>query len=166
MGSDEKAAVPVVRLELKHVNLRQLVEMDEFLGTAPLFRAAGQEGTQRLIDNAVPRRLAAGQAIFREGDAGNSLFLVLRGEVTLGHDAAVIASVRKGDFFGEAEVLAPRSLRGCNATAADAADVAEFPLADIAAVVQKQVAVLALLRDARDERAKANSELDDFLNRW
>jgi len=165
MASDGKS-VPVVRLELKHVNLKDLVQMDELLGTAPLFRAAGPEGMRRLIDTATPRRLTDGQHVYREGDGTNSLFLVLRGEVTLGRESAVVATVRKGEFFGEAEVLAPKARRGCTATATGAADVAEFSIAEVAAVVQKQVAVLALLRDTRDHRAKTGDELNDFLNRW
>ena len=165
MGSDEKP-VPVVRLELKHLNLKELVEIDELLAQAPLFHAAGPQGMARLVEKAIPRRLAAGQAIFRQGDAGASVFMVIRGEVTLGHEAAVVATVHSGDFFGEAEALTPKSLRGYTAAAVGSADVAEFPAEEIALLVKKEVAVLALLRDARDARARANSELDDFLNRW
>ena len=86
--------------------------------------------------------------------------------MTLGHEAAVITTVHKGEFFGEPEVLNPRNPRSCTATAAGPADVAEFPFTEVADLVKRQLALYALLRESRDARAKANSELDDFLNRW
>jgi CRP/FNR family transcriptional regulator, cyclic AMP receptor protein len=164
--ADVDKPVAVVRLELKHVDLKELLQLDELLGKAPLFRAAGPEGTRRLVETATPRKLSAGQTVFKQGERGANLFMVLRGEVTLGHDAAVVATARKGDFFGEAEVLSPKSPRGCTATAAGPADVAEFPLAEVGPLLQAHLALYALLRECRDARAKANSELDDFLNRW
>lgn len=162
----EDKPVPVVRLELKHVDFKELAQIDELVGKAPLFKAAGADGMRRLIEKATPRRLAAGQAVFKQGERGTNLFMVLRGEVTLGQGAKVVATVHKGEFFGEAEVLDPKAARGCTATAASSADVAEFPYAEVAPLIDRQVALLALLREARDVRAKANSELDDFLNRW
>jgi len=163
---NERKPVPVVRLELKHVDLKELVRIDGLLGEAPLFKAVGRTGVARLIEKASPRRLAAGQAAYRQGEKGNGLFLVLRGEIVLSQNETVVDTVRKGDFFGEAEILDPLAPRGCTAMAADAADVAEFPHAEVASLVRSHVALLALLRDARDARAKAHHELNDFLNRW
>lgn len=165
MDNEEKP-VPVVRLELKRVDLKELVRIDDLLGSAPLFRAVGPDGMRRLIEKAVPRRLTHGQAVYRQGEKGNSLFLVLRGEVSLGDDAAEVATVRKGEFFGEGEVLDQKALRACSAIAVGAADVAELPATALVPLVQRHVELFSLLRETHDARAKANTELDEFLKRW
>jgi len=167
--ADEGAPVPVVRLELKRIDLRELLRIDDLLRTAPLFKALGPETTEHLVKVAATRRLAAGQSVYREGEAGDSLFLVLRGEVALSHgtgDQAVEqCRIQKGDFFGEEEVLATRK-RTCNATAAGPADLVEFPHAELARACQTLPAVRTLLAAARDARARAREELSDFLDRW
>ncbi len=163
----------VIRVELKRVDFQELLSLDPLIGKATLFAAIGPEDTRRLVAAATPRRFGPGQAIFGEGSEGSSLFLVLRGEVALsraqGDTTVEIGEVAKGEFFGEAEALGPSTARAQTATAAPGAgsvDVAEFPRSVVAQLAQKYVALYALLRDARDARAKARDELADFLKRW
>ncbi|MGI5862737.1 MAG: cyclic nucleotide-binding domain-containing protein [Myxococcales bacterium] len=159
-----------IKLELKRVDLQEWVKLDEMLGMAPLFTAMGPASTSLLLSKATTRRYQPGELVFQEGTPGNSLFMVLRGEVALGRgngDKAVeICTVRKADFFGEGEVLGPEVNRSYSATAVGQADLAEFAYADIYAMSKKHFQVYGLLRETRDARAKANDELNDFLDRW
>ena len=63
------------------------------------------------------RRFRRNETIFHQGDPGNSLFIVESGAVKIvlpspeGEDAAIIATLGRGDFFGELALLdgAPHS---------------------------------------------------------
>ncbi len=129
MAQEEKPSV--IKLELKRVDLQELVKIDDMLGTAPLFKSIGPEATTGLLTGAATRRVQGGQPVFQEGSPGTSLFLVLRGEVGLGRGqgaaAVELCTVSKGEFFGEAEVLGPSAKRSYTATAIGQADLAEFP---------------------------------------
>src|SRR6185436_11079967 len=54
-----------------------------------------------------PQLYAAGEAIVAEGDAGDSMFVLARGEaaVTLSQTEGVVATLRTGAFFGEMSLL-------------------------------------------------------------
>jgi CRP/FNR family cyclic AMP-dependent transcriptional regulator len=57
------------------------------------------------------RRFRRGETIFHQGDPGDSLFLIVEGAVKIvlpspeGEEAAIIATLSKGDFFGELALL-------------------------------------------------------------
>ncbi len=168
--SGEHRSNGVIRVELKRVDLRELLSLDPLVGRATLFGAIGAEDTRRLVAAAKTLRFGPGQAIYGEGSTGNSLFMVLRGEVILsrqqGGTSVEIGTLQKGEFFGEDEVLGPSIVRSQSAAASGAADVAEFSQAHVASLARTHVELLALLRETRDVRARAEDELADFLNRW
>src|SRR4051795_3766924 len=76
------------------------------LRQVPVFEALGPEDLRRVADVAVPRRFAAGQVIFREGDSSDTCYVV-----RLGHARALrentdgrmiaLAHFGPGDIFGE-----------------------------------------------------------------
>ena len=76
------------------------------LGNVPVFEAMGPEDLRRVAEVAVPRRFAAGQVIFREGDASDTCYVVRNGharavrENTDGRTIA-LAHFGPGDIFGE-----------------------------------------------------------------
>jgi CRP-like cAMP-binding protein len=76
------------------------------LRQVPVFEALGPEDLRRVADVAVPRRFAAGQVIFREGDSSDTCYVVRTGhtralrENTDGRMIA-LAHFGPGDIFGE-----------------------------------------------------------------
>jgi CRP/FNR family transcriptional regulator, cyclic AMP receptor protein len=58
------------------------------------------------------RDFAAGEAIFREGDAGREMFGLVSGRVELRHGDEVVLSIEPGGTFGEMAIISetPRSL--------------------------------------------------------
>jgi CRP-like cAMP-binding protein len=166
----EDKATPLLKLELKRVDLLEWIKIDEMLGIAPLFKALGPASTDQLLSAASTRRVQDGQPVYLEGTSGNSLFLVLRGEAILsrgqGQTATEVATLHKGDFFGEGEVLGPKTTRSYSARARGQTDLAEMPYTAIYAMTKKHFEVYGLLRETRDAREKAKDDLADFLNRW
>ena len=81
-------------------------DIARLLGRAPLFSDLEQSDLEQLAQVAVPRSYAAGEAVFREGDTGDTCYLIRSGSVrvTRRHsDGRVItlAELRPGDIFGE-----------------------------------------------------------------
>ena len=81
-------------------------ETARLLGRVPLFADLSDRDLAELAQVAVPRRYEAGQAVFREGDSGDTCFVVREGSVrvTRRHsDGRVItlAELRPGEMFGE-----------------------------------------------------------------
>ncbi len=78
----------------------------ELLAKVPIFAALAPDDLRRVADVAVPRRFAAGQVIFREGDSSDTCYVVRNGharalrENTDGRMIA-LAHFGPGDIFGE-----------------------------------------------------------------
>ncbi len=83
------------------------------------FLLEGPSATVRpaLLDRFV-RRLEAGQWLFREGDSGSEMFVVLRGSLLLVRGGLELKRVRPGDYFGEMSMLL-NAHRSAGASAAE-----------------------------------------------
>src|SRR5215213_1977339 len=67
----------------------------ELLGRVPVFETLGPDDLARVGEVAVPRRFAANQVIFREGDESDTCYIVADGH------AIALARFGPGDIFGE-----------------------------------------------------------------
>jgi CRP/FNR family transcriptional regulator len=80
-------------------------ETASLLERTPIFRTLTPEQVAELAKVAVPRTYPAGQVIFREGDAGDTCFVVRDGAVKImrehGGRTIALAELRSGDMFGE-----------------------------------------------------------------
>lgn len=93
------------------------VKMTQFLKGIPLFQALSTKQLQIIAKDVQPRHFKRGAIIFREGDPGQLLYLVLSGQVRIyvngldGSEMSVILFGRPGDMFGELAVIdgLPRS---------------------------------------------------------
>jgi signal transduction histidine kinase len=88
--------------------------LDE-LRQIPLFADLSEEDLERLYRMAETVSIPAGQLVLREGDPGDSLYVVLEGELEVtkrqGSQDVLLALYDPGQFFGEMALLeqAPRS---------------------------------------------------------
>jgi CRP/FNR family transcriptional regulator, cyclic AMP receptor protein len=81
-------------------------ETARLLGRVSVFSGLTPEQLADLASVAVPRRWGAGEVIFREGDAGDTCYVVQDGcvRVTRNHTdgrTITLAELRSGDLFGE-----------------------------------------------------------------
>lgn len=79
---------------------------------APLFAALSDEDARRLFDSMAPRRLSRGEVVFREGDEGDSLYVIVSGKVKLARSSAdgresLLAVLGPGEMFGELSLFDP-----------------------------------------------------------
>ncbi len=89
---------------------------EELLKRVPMFEGLSAQDFGRVVGALVPRTTLAGETIIRQGERGDSLFLVARGVVAVlvtrdGGETVRVASLHAGDFFGEMALLTdePRS---------------------------------------------------------
>lgn len=71
------------------------------LGGVPIFADLPKRHLRRLARDTDELTFAPGEAVVREGDLGETLFVVLEGEGTVTRAGKKVGSVVPGDFFGE-----------------------------------------------------------------
>jgi CRP/FNR family transcriptional regulator len=81
-------------------------DIAELLSRVPLFAGLSERDVEELAQVAVPRSWLAGEAIFREGDPGDTCYVIRSGgvRVTRRHSDGrqiTLAELREGDIFGE-----------------------------------------------------------------
>lgn len=158
-----------VRLERKREQQEQraIEERCRAISQVPLFQPLSAEQTQAVARGAADVLLGPGQVLFRQGQGGDSLYIIRRGEVEVlaeGADAAParMATLRTGDFFGEMSALTgqPRS-----ATIRALTDVCcvEICKADLGAMFAADPSIMEkmsqIVVDRNAARAAAMSEL-------
>jgi len=130
----------------------------------PLFSSLPAEQLRALVEKCRFIDRAPGQAVVREGEAGDALYVIVRGEfeVTVAVRAEPIGRLGEGAFFGELAVLTNRP-RSATVTAISDAQLLEIDRAVLASLVESDPAVLRTLlrffRDRLTERLFATSPL-------
>lgn len=165
LGSAEDRAVEAVEQELQAA-----VRTERTLSKSPLFDELPQGALHDLIDRARMVRFSKDASIFRQGDSGDTLFVVVDGEVGVideGPPRRAVSKILPGDFFGEMALVggAPRS-----ATCAALTDVELIALDHevMAGVLREHPGVLTVLlryfRDRSIERVLSTSPLFSCLS--
>ena len=76
------------------------------LPPTPLFSDLKKEELSRVMEKIQARRFAKGKTVCREGDPGNSIYIISHGRVAVtrqppGQEKRVLAELKEGEFFGE-----------------------------------------------------------------
>lgn len=95
--------------------------VDDVLRSAPLFRELDDEAATALRNSMTAVHLDRGEVLFREGDAGDRVYVVISGKIKLGRTAPdgrenLLALLGPGQMFGELSLFDP----GPRSTAASA----------------------------------------------
>ena len=80
------------------------------LSGSPLFEMLSNQELEYVAELSRPRRYSAGQVVFEEGELGDSLYVIVSGEVEVirrdaGGDSKVIATLGPPEFFGEMSLI-------------------------------------------------------------
>lgn len=168
---DSSDSAPVIKVGLKRLHLDERVFGDDELKSCSLVRVLGPTVMRKVLEHSTGRRFSDGARVFVEGDPGDALFFVLKGEARLSTGGSAgtpadFAVVGKGEVMGEREALGESALRTCSARAVGELEVVELPRALVVQCVGKFPGLAQLLRDTARARQAAGAELTDFLNRW
>ena len=125
----------------------------DFLGQVPLFAGLDAALRETIAERMTPVRVVAGEWLFREGDPGETMYIVRAGRLEVVDETAdaVIRELGRGDGVGELALLsaAPRS---ASVRAARASDLLEVTREDFERLLQSTPALsLALNRVLGDQ---------------
>lgn len=86
--------------------------MQEILARAALFQGVAQDTITELTYSLQPTRFPPGHNIFREGDAGDRLYIIIDGKVKIGRHSPdgrdnLLAIMGPADMFGELALFDP-----------------------------------------------------------
>ena len=95
-----------------HTNkLKSALALDEksSLEKFEVFRGLSGSDIDRIIEAGIIRSVSGGKSLFRKGDVGKEVFLVLKGKVHLVDEydkhKKVLAELQTGEFFGEMSMI-------------------------------------------------------------
>lgn len=75
------------------------------LARVPLFKTLSRRDLQRIASNATAHRAVKGEELTREGRSGYEFFVIGEGRATVRRKGRKVASLKRGDFFGELALL-------------------------------------------------------------
>jgi CRP-like cAMP-binding protein len=78
-----------------------------YLSKVPMFSKCSSAQLEHLANVAVERDAQPGDAIIRQGDAGEEFFVIATGAARVVRDGNAVTELHDGDFFGELALLDP-----------------------------------------------------------
>jgi len=101
------AALPIARLaSLKRIDTTVLAPRGlELLRAVPMLAALPPPVLERLAQSLVRQSVAAGHAVFHEGDDGDMFWVIESGRAVVTSDGRFLADLGPGDSFGEIALL-------------------------------------------------------------
>lgn len=123
-----------------------VMAIDTALKRASPFAVLPQDALEFLRRRLKPRTLEAGETIIRQGDAGDSLFLIRSGTAQVMTNQRQIAILGSGDSFGEGAVVTgmPRS---ATVRAIEQMELLELPREDFLDVARAHASLAAFFRE-------------------
>jgi CRP/FNR family transcriptional regulator len=136
---------------------------NEALRAVPLFRDFEASELSELARLIVTRRFGNHQTIFREGDPGQSFYLILAGSVAIVHIVpdgreTILSILKERDFFGEMSIF-ESALRAASVRTLTDVEVGIIDRADFLALIDRSPRIGRLLVTALSDRLRAANKL-------
>jgi len=125
---------------------------DTLVATSELFRSFSPPERKRLLEMFIPQEFAAGALILEEGQPGDSLYLIKKGEVEvftrdLQGEILPLARLKEGDFFGEISLITGRP-RTASVKARQGVELLRLPKADFNQILKIHPEILTVLEES------------------
>lgn len=162
-------STPVVKVELKRANPLEIVRGDRMLSVSGLVHALG-DSLPASLSGALIRRYPDKVVLMQKDDPGDSLMLIISGEVRLfarrDRDNVELTTARVGEVVGECEVLSGQGKRCFTALAQGQVEVIDITRRALLQGEHLPRPLAAYLERVKLQRTRQLDELTDFMNRW
>jgi CRP/FNR family transcriptional regulator, cyclic AMP receptor protein len=85
--------------------MHRMSEIDRYLTEIPLFSACSKRDLQALSALTTALTIPAGKVVTSQGQSGREFVVILEGKATVSINGTEIATLGRGDFFGEIALL-------------------------------------------------------------
>jgi CRP-like cAMP-binding protein len=143
----------------------------EFLSKTPFFGGLSDEALRRLAGMLKERSFEDGATLFRQGDAGRSMFVIARGEVVMTVATKTGGEIRLvrlgvGDFFGEITLIEMQP-RTCTARCVGATKLLELTGMDLYRLYREDVhAYVMVLQNINRELCRRLRSADQRITEY
>ena len=157
----QRAAARFPELYAKDAALIPVFERMRFLRSVPLFAEIPGEDLRLVAEILDTVEHPAGEVVFRKGETGEDMYIIVQGKVAIRDGAATIATLGEREFFGELSVI-DREARSADAVVMEAAELLRLRAADLGELmarrpqIQEQI-LLVLVRRLRVLNARVRS---------
>ncbi len=141
------------------------------LDTIPLFSGIPREELVSVLTAVRPRKVSAGEVVVREGEPGDTLYLIVQGTLRvstkgLGGEEVALAALGAGDFFGEVALLTGRA-RTATVSALTEADLLVLDRSTVDLLRARHPEIEVSLKEFHRRRAERTVEalVDRLLSR-
>jgi small-conductance mechanosensitive channel/CRP-like cAMP-binding protein len=138
-------------------SLSSFEETRAALAGVPLFSSVVPEHLERLARSVSVQRFGRGEVLFRQGEPGETLFVVLSGELDILSEqdgrTEHVASVRAGSFVGEGSLMTGDARSATGAAARDTVAIV-IDKADMLEVLRGDAELAGRIADVMAERAE------------
>jgi CRP/FNR family cyclic AMP-dependent transcriptional regulator len=136
-------------------------ETATLLARTPLFSGLSLAELDELAQVAVPRTYEPGQVVFREGDQGDTCFVVRSGAVKItrehGGRTIALAELRAGDTFGELSMFGGE-VRSATAQALEATAAVALLAGDIRRLLARNPEIALKMLETMANRVRATNQ--------
>jgi small-conductance mechanosensitive channel/CRP-like cAMP-binding protein len=137
-------------------SLSSFEETRAALAGVPLFSSVVPEHLERLARSVSVQRFGRGEVLFRQGEPGETLFVVLSGELDILSEkegrAELVASGRAGSFVGEGSLMTGEARSATGAAASDTVAIV-IDKADMLEVLRGDAELAGRIADVMADRA-------------
>ena len=132
------------------INKQELEDRLKFIELVPIFESMENVKLNSIASSMYKCTFDIGQNIFKEGDIGDSLFIIKFGEVDCEKNNKVIRVLKSRDIFGEYAVLfdIPRSLSCCAKTKVTCFQISNTQLVETLGKDYKYIILKSIIKQA------------------
>ena len=136
----------------------------DIVDTVPLFAGLDTEIISKLCVSLRPYQALADEYVYRQGEIGKELYIILQGRVEMSRDMHRLGVLGAGSFFGDEVVRAKNAdlrptKRERSAKAVENCDLAFLTKDDVAVVARDYPTMEVRLRNLANRRAKKDADL-------
>lgn len=142
------------------------------LKNVDLFRGLSESALSELLPLTTIVEYSPGQLIFREGDTGDAMFLILSGEIRIsknihGVGEEALAFLKEGSYFGEMALVGEETPRSASAICESRAELAKLTRKEFVDLLHRRpdvgVQVLWSFVSTLSERLRESNERMAFF---